>query len=202
MARLGLIIPPAELPIEFKKKFLSLWANNGDAISQQYAGTDALKGDYTRTGERNLTGMMKDGMKSANRFYLRFKDNNRQMALEVLQGIKISDEESNGQNNNIKNLTNLLTNLQKEENASNLNNPNIIVDEKEREAQKEREENIRQLIADCKKLLVDLNEDCYGNWALIDHSKYVFVKFFNFKIVYSLVFMTKARMIQTKLIQM
>ena len=59
MARLGLIIPPAELPAKFKKGFLSLWANNGDAISQQYAGTDALKGDYTRTGERNFTGMMK-----------------------------------------------------------------------------------------------------------------------------------------------
>ncbi len=146
---------------------MSLWANNGDAISQQYAGTDALKGDYTRTGERNLTGMMKDGMKSANRFYLRFKDNNRQMALEVLQGIKISDDDSSGLNK--LNLTSLLTNLQKEENSASLNNSNIIDDT----AQKEREENIRQLVADCKKLLVDLNEDCYGNWALIDHSKYI-----------------------------
>ncbi len=164
-----MIIPPAELPIEFKKKFLSLWANNGDAISQQYAGTDALKGDYTRTGERNLTGMMKDGMKSANRFYLRFKDNNRQMGLEVLQGIKISDDESSGLNNNLKNLTSLLTNLQKEENSTSLNNSNIADDT----TQKDREENIRQLVADCKKLLVDLNEDCYGNWALIDQSEYV-----------------------------
>src|ERR1700733_3607848 len=30
------------------------WANNGDAISQQYAGTSALKGDFTRTGRRNM----------------------------------------------------------------------------------------------------------------------------------------------------
>lgn len=64
---MGILIPPAELPLELKKKFLQLWANNGDAISEQYAGTSALKGDYTRTGERNFTGIMKDGVKSANR---------------------------------------------------------------------------------------------------------------------------------------
>ena len=67
LAPLGILIPPAELPLELKKKFLQLWANNGDAISEQYAGTSALKGDYTRTGERNFTGIMKDGVKSANR---------------------------------------------------------------------------------------------------------------------------------------
>lgn len=68
LARLGFLIPPAELPPEFKKTFSILWANNGDAISQQYAGTSALKSDFTRTGERNFAGIMKDGMKSANRF--------------------------------------------------------------------------------------------------------------------------------------
>ncbi len=60
-------MPPAELPLDFKKAFLLIWANNGDAVSQQYAGTDALKGDFTRTGERKFVGVMKDGMKSANR---------------------------------------------------------------------------------------------------------------------------------------
>lgn len=44
-----------------------LWANNGDIISRQYAGTNALKGDYTRTGERKVSGMLKDGVNSANR---------------------------------------------------------------------------------------------------------------------------------------
>ena len=44
-----------------------MWANNGDIVSWQYAGTNALKGDFTRTGERNLSGLMKDGMNSANR---------------------------------------------------------------------------------------------------------------------------------------
>ena len=56
-----------------------MWANNGDAISRQYAGTVALKGDFTRTGERKFSGMMKDGVNSANRYYLnRFKDAYRQ----------------------------------------------------------------------------------------------------------------------------
>ena len=48
--------------------FLRLWANNGDALSRQYAGTNALKGDFTRTGERNLSGLMKDGVNSASRY--------------------------------------------------------------------------------------------------------------------------------------
>jgi hypothetical protein len=30
-------------------------------------GTNALKGDYTRTGERKISGLVKDGMNSANR---------------------------------------------------------------------------------------------------------------------------------------
>lgn len=48
--------------------FNQLWANNGDAISRQYAGTAAMKGDYTRTGERKFSGLMRDGVKSANRY--------------------------------------------------------------------------------------------------------------------------------------
>lgn len=61
-------MPPVKIPDELLKKFHLLWADNGDAISQQYAGTGALKGDFTRTGERNFAGLMKDGVKSANRF--------------------------------------------------------------------------------------------------------------------------------------
>lgn len=29
--------------------FNDLWASNGDAISREYAGTSALKGDFTRS---------------------------------------------------------------------------------------------------------------------------------------------------------
>jgi len=67
-----LLVPPVQIPDELLKKFHLLWADNGDAISQQYAGTGALKGDFTRTGERNFTGLMRDGVKSANRFEIFF----------------------------------------------------------------------------------------------------------------------------------
>ncbi|KZV92152.1 hypothetical protein EXIGLDRAFT_836634 [Exidia glandulosa HHB12029] len=49
--------------------FNDVWANNGDAISQAYAGTSALKGDYTRTGKRDITGMLHDGVNSLARVY-------------------------------------------------------------------------------------------------------------------------------------
>lgn len=65
--KLGLLTPDEDLPDPVRRVFNQLWANNGDAISRQYAGTAAMKGDYTRTGERKFSGLMKDGMKSANR---------------------------------------------------------------------------------------------------------------------------------------
>lgn len=67
LVKLGLAPPYSQLPNELKTIFMLLWANNGDVISRQYAGTNALKGDYTRTGERKVSGMLKDGMNSANR---------------------------------------------------------------------------------------------------------------------------------------
>lgn len=67
LVKLGLAPPYSQLPGELKTIFMLLWANNGDIISRQYAGTNALKGDYTRTGERKVSGMLKDGMNSANR---------------------------------------------------------------------------------------------------------------------------------------
>lgn len=67
LTKLGLIVPEGHTPHCVRNTFQFLWANNGDIISKQYAGTNALKGDYTRTGERKFTGLMKDGMNSANR---------------------------------------------------------------------------------------------------------------------------------------
>lgn len=51
----------------FEFAFNDSWANNGDMISQIYAGTKALKGDFTRTGKRNLMGMMNDATNSVYR---------------------------------------------------------------------------------------------------------------------------------------
>ena len=71
----------------FPPSFQGLWANNGDALSRQYAGTNALKGDFTRTGERNLSGLMKDGMNSASRYYLnQFRDAYRQATIDLMTG--------------------------------------------------------------------------------------------------------------------
>ena len=63
-----------------------MWANNGDLVSRQYAGTAALKGDFTRTGERKVTGLMKDGYYSANRYLqTQFKDAYRQVTIGELR---------------------------------------------------------------------------------------------------------------------
>jgi hypothetical protein len=49
--------------------FNTLWADNGDAISKQYASTAAMKGDYTRTKKRNYRGALTDAGLSLTRFY-------------------------------------------------------------------------------------------------------------------------------------
>lgn len=54
---------------EFQRQFNHLWADNGDFISRQYASTDALKGDYTRTSKRNYKGLLNDAMLTMSRYY-------------------------------------------------------------------------------------------------------------------------------------
>ena len=49
--------------------FNTLWADNGDAISRQYAGTAALKGDFTRTRKRNISGALADFGLTLTRYY-------------------------------------------------------------------------------------------------------------------------------------
>ncbi|OHW93781.1 sacI homology domain protein [Colletotrichum incanum] len=49
--------------------FNTLWADNGDAVSKQYASTAAMKGDYTRTRKRNLGGTLNDLGLSLTRYY-------------------------------------------------------------------------------------------------------------------------------------
>ncbi|XP_063433783.1 phosphatidylinositide phosphatase SAC2-like [Mytilus trossulus] len=138
--KLGLLPPEENLPHSCKRTFQQLWANNGDTISRQYAGTAALKGDYTRTGERKLSGMMKDGVNSANRYYLRFKDNFRQAAIDLTLGQPVAED--------------LLTGTTKiEEDTKDL---------------VEREENLKLLVEDCKKMLIVEPEECLGGWSLID----------------------------------
>jgi hypothetical protein len=49
---------PERLTPAIEWVFNDMWANNGDQISRLYAGTSALKGDFTRTGKRDLTGLV------------------------------------------------------------------------------------------------------------------------------------------------
>lgn len=49
--------------------FNTLWADNGDAVSRLYAGTAALKGDYTRTRKRNWRGAINDFGLTLTRYY-------------------------------------------------------------------------------------------------------------------------------------
>ena len=57
-----------------------VWADHGDTVSRAYAGTGALKTDYTRTGKRSKQGQLQDGYNSIMR-YIRnnFFDGDRQV---------------------------------------------------------------------------------------------------------------------------
>ncbi|KAI8341622.1 SacI homology domain-containing protein [Choanephora cucurbitarum] len=71
----------------FERIFNNVWANNGDMISRMYAGTSALKGDFTRTGKRNITGMMNDASNSLARMYFNtIKDFWRQATVDYILG--------------------------------------------------------------------------------------------------------------------
>ncbi|KAG1756423.1 phosphoinositide polyphosphatase [Suillus paluster] len=65
----GLLNPPQNGKSGVEIIFNDVWANNGDAISRAYAGTSALKGDFTRTGKRDLGGLLNDGVNSLARLY-------------------------------------------------------------------------------------------------------------------------------------
>lgn len=142
LVKLGLAPPYTPIPEQLKNPFMDLWANNGDIISRQYAGTNALKGDYTRTGERKLTGIMKDGMNSANRYYLaRFKDSYRQATIDLMLGNQVSSE------------------------SLNVLGGNAAPDDSDA---LEGAEHARLLVEDCRRLLLGSAQYPVGAWGLID----------------------------------
>ncbi|KAJ1725617.1 hypothetical protein LPJ53_000287 [Coemansia erecta] len=70
-----------------------LWANNGDYISRQYAGTSAMKGDFTRTGKRNFGGVMSDASYSLARLWIStFRDYFSQAVLDYVMGYQSADD--------------------------------------------------------------------------------------------------------------
>uniref|UniRef100_A0A2N9I274 SAC domain-containing protein n=1 Tax=Fagus sylvatica TaxID=28930 RepID=A0A2N9I274_FAGSY len=65
-------------------KFRALWAEQGDEISLEYAGTLALKGDLVRYGKQTIVGVIKDGMSALSRYYLNnFHDGD---AMDLISG--------------------------------------------------------------------------------------------------------------------
>ncbi|XP_017035861.1 phosphatidylinositide phosphatase SAC2 isoform X2 [Drosophila kikkawai] len=142
LVKLGLSPPYTPIPEQLKSPFMVLWANNGDIISRQYAGTNALKGDYTRTGERKISGMMKDGMNSANRYYLaRFKDSYRQATIDLMLGNQVSSES----------LSALGGQAGTDESDAT-----------------ENAEHAKLLVEDCRRLLLGSAQYPVGAWGLID----------------------------------
>lgn len=76
------------LPSEYMEQtHRLLWADNADSISRLYAGTAALKGDFTRTGKRTKMGALDDGMNSLQRYYKNnFLDADRQEGIDLMTG--------------------------------------------------------------------------------------------------------------------
>lgn len=71
----------------FEALYKNVWADNGDFCSIQYAGTGALKTDYTRTGKRTMLGALRDGYNSAVRYLKNnFHDGFRQDAIDLFLG--------------------------------------------------------------------------------------------------------------------
>jgi len=148
LIKLGLIPPEHGIPVNLRLTIQGLWANNGDALSRQYAGTNALKGDFTRTGERNLSGLMKDGMNSASRYYLnQFRDAYRQATIDLMTGQIVSESLVAGHFEEVG------EEAREDDESSNLVNA----------------EHVRTIIEDCKKLLIPDMESIIGAWGLIDN---------------------------------
>lgn len=65
----------------------ALWADNGDAISQIYTGTNALKSSFSRSGKMNIAGALLDVTKSVSRMYQNtFVDLKKQSVIDALLG--------------------------------------------------------------------------------------------------------------------
>ncbi|KAI8746472.1 phosphatidylinositide phosphatase SAC1, partial [Biomphalaria glabrata] len=95
LVKLGLLRSEKELQDQkaFDAIFKNVWADNADVISKEYAGTGALKTDFTRTGKRTLFGALMDGYNSVIRYVKNnFQDGSRQDAMDLFLGNYIVEE--------------------------------------------------------------------------------------------------------------
>ena len=93
MVRIGCLLPEDNVPLRLKTALKNMWHENGNTISRQYTGTDALKGDVTKTGKREMTGFLRDGVNSLERRYVmaQFRDSILQCVIDLLT-LGYSDE--------------------------------------------------------------------------------------------------------------
>uniref|UniRef100_A0A4W5RED6 SAC1 like phosphatidylinositide phosphatase b n=1 Tax=Hucho hucho TaxID=62062 RepID=A0A4W5RED6_9TELE len=78
---------------DFEKIYKNAWADNANACAKQYAGTGALKTDFTRTGKRTQWGLVMDGWNSMIRYYKNnFSDGFRQDSIDLFLGNYSIDE--------------------------------------------------------------------------------------------------------------
>lgn len=120
--------------------FNHLWADNGDAISKQYASTAALKGDFTRNKKRDYRGALTDMGLSISRFYSGIvNDYFSQAAIDFLTGT--------------------VTAVVFEDFEANLMSGDPAVSAKKLR---------QQAIETCQKLVVaDQDEESVGGWTLL-----------------------------------
>jgi phosphatidylinositol 4-phosphatase len=78
-----------EIPFKkFETIYKTIWANNANEMSNLYAGTGALKVDFTKTGKRTYQGMVNDGINACLRYYINnFTDGNKQDAIDLMLGL-------------------------------------------------------------------------------------------------------------------
>jgi len=69
------------------KDFREMWADHADLIAKAYAGSGALKTDFTRTNKRTRMGAFEDGYKGALRYLKNnYFDGARQDAFDLITG--------------------------------------------------------------------------------------------------------------------
>uniref|UniRef100_A0A915KYU6 Inositol phosphatase domain-containing protein n=1 Tax=Romanomermis culicivorax TaxID=13658 RepID=A0A915KYU6_ROMCU len=104
------------------------------------------KGDFTRTGQRKLVGILKDGYNSASRYYMcHLRDRNRQKAIDVVLGNIVDTDEKID-----------LKLIQDEQS------------QQDSEWQYQKDEQMRQLIEDCLKAFLPVEDTLFGCWPLVD----------------------------------
>ena len=89
---------------EFQRLFRGIWADHANLLAMQYAGSGALKTDFTRTGKRTYAGLLEDLRNALMRFFKNnFQDGFRQDSIDLflgttkvpMDGVGIGDYTSN-----------------------------------------------------------------------------------------------------------